>query len=280
MSNAEKGTRLQPKHRWTIDDIDFGMIDHALVKHDTLLFFMLASASFVEITSDLYTHNLVDYFHDDRDAVHWLSRHWQYEEVQHGEVLKTYVNTVWPEFDWQTAYDDFSREYSRCCTVEQLEPSPGLEMAARCVVETGTSCLYATLQTYTSEPVLKRITGYIRTDEVSHYKHFYRYFKAYNASERLSRRKILGALLRRISEIENEDGYYAFKHVYKVRHPDVEFSDTYYKEFSHQTNKLAQRYFPYRTAVKMFLQPLAMGGVFKRVAVPVLEHSAKLVMFR
>ena len=280
MSNAEKRTRLRPRRHWTIDDIDFGMIDHALVKHDTLLFFMLASASFVEITSDLYTHNLVDYFHDDRDAVHWLSRYWRHEEVQHGEVLKTYVNTVWPEFDWQAAYDGFSREYSQCCTLEQLESSPGLEMAARCVVETGTSSLYATLQTYVREPVLKRIAGYIRADEVSHYKHFYHYFKAYNASERLSRRKILTALLRRTSEIKNEDGYYAFKHVYKVRHPDVQFEDTYYKEFSRQTNKLAQRYFPYRTAVKMFLQPLGVGGTFKRMAVPVLEHSARLLMFR
>lgn len=280
MNCLENGVPPYKKAHWTIENIDFSGIKPSTVKSDALLFFMLASASFVEITSNLYTQNLVDYFRDNRNAVDWLSKYWQHEEVQHGEVLKTYVNTVWPEFDWQTAYDGFYRQYSKCCTLEQLEPSPALEMAARCVVEMGTSSMYMTLQAYAREPVLKQIVGHIKADEISHYKHFYNYFKMYNASERLSRRRILGALIHRISEIQNEDGYYAYKHVYNVRYPDIEFSDADYKIFVRSTKKLAQRYFPYRMAVKMFLQPLAVGKTFKKVAVPVLERSAKLLMFR
>jgi hypothetical protein len=97
------------------------------------------------------------------------------------------VQTVWPEFDWEAAYASFFSEYSRLCTVEELEDDRALELVARCVVETGTATYYQTLRDLTDEPVLAELTEHIRTDEVQHYKHFYRYFKEINAERNLSR---------------------------------------------------------------------------------------------
>ena len=57
---------------WSLDDIPFHEIDHDAVHDDEHLFFTLASASFIEITSDLYTENLIEFFRDDGEAVDWL----------------------------------------------------------------------------------------------------------------------------------------------------------------------------------------------------------------
>ena len=76
------------------------------------------------------------------EIVEWLESRWEREELQHGAALKRYVQTAWPDFDWEAAYKLFFAEYSQCCTVEQLAGTRALEMAARCVVETGTATFY------------------------------------------------------------------------------------------------------------------------------------------
>jgi hypothetical protein len=38
---------------WSIDDIPYETIDRSLVRDDRQLFYVVASASFIEITSDL-----------------------------------------------------------------------------------------------------------------------------------------------------------------------------------------------------------------------------------
>ena len=150
---------------WTLESLDFNRIDIPRVRQNEDLFFLLCSSSFVESGSDLYTHNLVEHFAGDEALQTWLSQHWEHEELQHGRALAAYVKAVWPEFDWDKGFAAFWAEYGAVCTSEQLETSRGLELAARCVVETGTASLYRALNDITDEPVLKQLTGHIKSDE-------------------------------------------------------------------------------------------------------------------
>jgi hypothetical protein len=68
-----------------------------------------------------------------------LAVKWEPEELQHGATLKRYVETAWPEFDWNTAYRAFFAEYSRCCETDRFASTQELELTSRCVVETGTA---------------------------------------------------------------------------------------------------------------------------------------------
>ncbi len=90
--------------------------DRAEIKAN-LLFYMVAAASFVEITSHLYTQNLVRYFATDTEMVGWLTRVWKREELGHGAALKRYVQTTWPAFDWEAAYARFYLDFEGECTV-------------------------------------------------------------------------------------------------------------------------------------------------------------------
>ncbi len=172
------------------------------VRGDRDLFYLLVSASFIESGSDTYAGNLATYYARVPDAAGWLSEHWEAEELQHGLALRRYVEHVWPEFDWERGYARFFGEYSKTCSIDQFEPTEGLEMAARCVVETGTAAYYRALEQASDEPVLRDLTRRISNDEVRHYKHFYHFFNRFAESERLGRLRVLGALARRLLEIK------------------------------------------------------------------------------
>jgi hypothetical protein len=63
---------LAPSTPWTIDDIPYHRTARERVRENRLLFYTVASAAFVEITSDVYTRNLVEYFRGDDESVGWL----------------------------------------------------------------------------------------------------------------------------------------------------------------------------------------------------------------
>jgi hypothetical protein len=191
---------------WRVEDIDLGAIDVARVRDDETLFFLVVTSGFVEIASDLYTRNLSEYYAGDAPLLAWLNGHWAQEEVQHGRALRAYARAVWPEFDWDRANASFFAEYGARCTLDEFEPTRALEMAARCVVETGTASYYRMLHDYTDEPVLKRITGHIRADEVRHYGYFLRFFEAYAARERPGRWRVARAVARRVAEAATTTG--------------------------------------------------------------------------
>jgi len=261
--------------RWSLADIPYDTIDPTRIAGDPYLFYMLAAASLVEINSDLYTRNLLEYFHDDTDVTNWLMQDWQHEEIRHGVALRCYVNTVWPDFDWDRSFLRFSADYARLCRPELLGPTQMLEFAARCVVETGTATLYTMLSRLSPEPVLTRLLYRIRSDEIRHYGHFYHFFLKYQARESHGYYAVARTLWHRVREIDNEDAYYAFRHVYQERHPERRFHEDAYRMFRKHYAALARRYYPYEMAAHMFLKPLGLNPHIKRVTLPLLTAGAK-----
>ena len=69
---------------WAIEEIPFNDVDRDQIHDDRQLFYCLAAASFVEITADLYTANLVEFYRGDDEVSGWLSQQWEPEELQHG----------------------------------------------------------------------------------------------------------------------------------------------------------------------------------------------------
>lgn len=265
---------------WSMDAIRYRDIVRAAVEEDELLFQIVASASFVEITSDLYTENLTEYFRDDPELVDWLAYHWEPEELQHGAALKRYVEAAWPEFDWQRAYAGFFAEYSRCCSLENLAPTRALEMVARCVVETGTASFYRMLAEASPEPILRQIAGNIAADEVRHYKNFYYFFRRYRASEHPGRTAVLKTLWDRAQEVDTEDAYIAFKHVFLTSKPEAEFHLADYEAFRNGVRRIGREYFPCGMALKMFLKPLGLAPAIGRVVLPSAAAATRLLLLR
>lgn len=264
---------------WTVEGLDFTRVEVARVRHNEDVFFLVCSASFVESGSDLYTRNLIDHFENDRELHDWLSQHWEHEELQHGRALAAYVRQVWPEFAWDQAFQAFWTDYGAMCTAAQLESSRGLELAARCVVETGTASLYRALNDLADEPVLRELTGYIKSDEVRHYKHFYRHFQRYREQEGLGRYRVFRAILRRVNEIRREDADIALRHVFNQCYPQQAGDEAAFRRIASRAQNLLRRHMPAEMTVKMLLKPLdlppRLQGALEK---PLAKLSEKLLL--
>lgn len=274
----QETTVLAPQ--WGLDQIPFELIDVPSVRSREDLFYLVIGASFVEIASDLYTHNLIQLFEGDDEVVQWLQNKWQHEEMRHGYALRDYAKYVWPEFDWQNAYDAFFEEYSAMCTMEEFEPTKGLEMVARCVVETGTATFYTALSQHSTEPVLSGIAARIRAEEVGHYKYFYQYFRHYQKQESASRWRVLGAIRRRIVEARNSDAEVALWHVYAQKHPeaDRQADKKAFQAVISGLGKAVKRHYPVNMAAKMVLRPLSLPPRVNQVVEGPLSRAASWLL--
>jgi hypothetical protein len=265
---------VHPQHRW-LDSIDWSAIRADAVGEPEALFYLVASASFVESTTDHYTANLIAQFDGDDEVTTWLEQYWLPEEMQHGRALRRYVEVAWPNFDWDQVYATFVEEFSTYCRTDRLEPTRAREMASRCVVEMGTAGFYTTLSRMTHDPVLVTIAQRIARDEIRHYKHFYRYFLRYQQTEPASRQAVCHALLNRLRMIDGEDSIIALKHLYRARHPGERMDNRACRRFRRRSRQLIQPHFPYRMCVQMLLKPLGLGPRTRRVAIPVTETLAR-----
>ena len=269
-------TEAKNQGHWNLSDIPFKDIDINAVHSDEFLFTTLASASFVEILTQTYSENLIQHFTGHTEITDWLKTHWQPEEIQHGQALKTYVNVVWPEFDWTGGHARFRDDYAACCTVEKLEPRQALELIARCVVETGTSTFYRAIHDYANEPVLRGLIEKIKSDEAAHYTFFRRHFDLLNVEKQHTASEVIATTWRRVREVRGEDVFIAFRHVHTTRNPDVPFNAAHWHAYNKQVKRLARHYYPYRMAIQMLLKPIPLTESIKRPVRWFLESLAKV----
>lgn len=262
-----------------IKDIDYDSIDTAKVKDNRFLFYLLTIASFIEITSETYATNLSDYYSDNPEAVKWINESWQNEEVQHGKALRAYILHVWPGFPWEQAYKRFLELYLPLCNTGSFQPTRGLEMLARMIVETGTSTMYRAFESYAKsfdEPVLAGLSHYIYKDEVNHYSYFDRYFKHYNQSEDLGRKEILKVIAQRLKDASSEDIEMGYQSIYELEH-EGEFKLSAYEAFKKELKGLAKKHYPYNMAIKMMMQPLNLNKAVEATISPIMLGAMKVL---
>lgn len=142
------------------------------------------------------------------------------------------------------------------------------------MVETGTATIYTMIRDLTDEPLLRRLTSLIRTDEVGHYSHFFQHFRRYRDSERLRRTQILRTLWSRVAEAGDEDAWYAFRSIHATVAPG-EDAEAAYRRYRVRAAERMRAHYPYGMAATMLLKPLALNRQFQRLAVPVVSAGAK-----
>lgn len=268
----------RPALPWRLADIPFHDIRLSRVRHDEALFFVLAGCSLMESGTDASMNMLGEYFSDRTDLAQWLGGCWRQEELQHGLALRTYVAQVWPEFEWEASFRNFRKECLARRRLGGLEPTPALELMARCVVETSTASLYKSLGDYTDEPVLKKLTGLMRADEVRHYQQFLGHYRRVCAGERNSRWRLVRTLSRRLAEINRGDAECALRNVFRSRYPHYALDSTLYRHISGDARALVARHLPRRMVVKMAIAPLDLPVAAQRCVVPPVSRAIQVLL--
>ena len=264
--------------RWRVEAIDWAGIDQSRLAGQEELFYLLAGASFIESGSDLYTRNLSDHYADYPEVAAWLREHWEHEELQHGRAFELYVKAAWPDFPWQTAFEGFIAEYGPLCSMDELEPNRALELAARCVVEMGTTTYYQTLRSLSTEPLLTELLGHIRADEVNHYKHFLAYFKLLNGQRPVGRARVARVLYKRLLELRESDSDVALRHVWAHKGGMFPEGAKSFEEISQRIYRLVSSSLPAEQAVRMLLKPLQLPHRLEKWLEPPFARLARRVM--
>jgi rubrerythrin len=268
--------RRPPRRHWSLDDIPWNEIRRDAVAGNEPLFQMLAAASLMESATDLYTANLIEYFVGDDEITSWLKDYWLPEELQHGRALRRYVETAWPDFPWDAVRHGFVAEFRPFCDAS-LEKARGLEMASRCVVETGTASFYTAMSRASAEPVLAQLTRRIAEDEIRHYKHFYYFFRKYRDRDRPRRWAVAAALWRRLRMTGGEDRIIVLKHVLAARQTGAPFDRRGYRRTRRHCRALLRPHFPVEMTVRMLLKPLGLGPRTLRATLPVAAAVTRAV---
>jgi hypothetical protein len=278
LSNEETGPASRAT--WSVDRIPYDRLDRSAVTEDMAFFYTVTSASLVEFASAVYADSLAELFADDDEVAGWLAGAWRSEELQHGEALKRYVRAAWPHFDWDEAYRGFVAELAPLYSIDRLAPTRTLEMLARCFVESGTATFYRTLSALAPEPIFRLVTTNIGSDEVRHYKHFYRYFLRYKAIEKPRATALFRMLWARSSEIDAEDLVYAVKHITRVCEPATPWRREGYEAVRNASFRMMRDHYPFRMAAKMLLKPLGVGPLTTRCVTPVAAAAARCFLMR
>jgi len=130
----------------------------------------------------------------------------------------------------------------------------------------------------TDDPVLRQLTRHISDDEVSHYKHFYRYLRKYQAREGQRRAGLARAMWNRVRMIDGNDTRIALRHIYCERHPGARFDERVFRQMRRAAGVMIGPHFPHRMCVQMLLTPLSLPHRTQRVLAPVLEAIARRVV--
>ena len=277
-SDGTLNAGIPAAHGWTLKSPAPEEIQRDRLGDEQAAFYLVTSASFIESGSQLYGQNLLAYFAEDAELSAWLQERWEPEERHHGQALRAYVEGAWPDFPWEAAFAEFMTEYSRSCTLEMLQSTPVLELAARCMVETGTSCYYRALRDAFSEPALVQLMDHIAGDEVGHYRQFYRFFRSHAQSEGFSRLAVARTLLSRLIENRTMDTDCAIRHVYQTGFRIAGCERLSPAQLRPLLQRTLRPHFPFRLAVEMLIRPLTLPTRLRKASTGFLVHMAPLFL--
>lgn len=162
--------------RWNMkSDIDWDKFDPGRVDPEILK--TVKAASLVEANAPDYVAYLSGVWADSPEMIKTLEV-WGREETQHGAALAKWAALADPSFDFDAALERFRKIQGIDTNASlSIRGSRTNELIARCVVESGTSSLYAAIRDKTDEPVLKQLAARIAADEFAHYGLFFKQSK-------------------------------------------------------------------------------------------------------
>lgn len=258
----------QSGQRWTLEELPWGAIRREAIEDEEELFYLITSASFTKTATYFYARDLTRYFSAYSEMAGWLERDWQQLELQHATALKRYIQAVWPEFDWDSAYEFFLKEFVVTARGRALASNHSLEMAACCALEMAAASYYSALRELSREPLLRLLAWHISADAMCNYQNFYRYFNQCRRVEQATRNQVLRAMWQRLKQLNSGDNAIAMKHVYGACHPDELFES--HTHMQKRCRRLVGRHVPRHMGVRMVLMLLELGPRVRNMASPVL----------
>lgn len=237
----------------------------APLREQRFLFYTLVSSSFIESAIETYVENLSLLFAGDAEVKDWLRDEWLAEEAQHGEITRELVRRIWPEYDWDAAYQEFWRRIPHQTTAH-LQSSCALEALSRCATETYTAMMYRCMASYAGDAALRRTLESMSSDEVRHFGAFRRIFHRYDAAEQHGAWTKLRTVLGRTEKLRGNDLGDLFDIMNAFWTGAPPFALQTFAQFRTSARPVVLRHFPIEETQRMLFAPLGLRGGWERLA--------------
>jgi hypothetical protein len=144
----------------------------ALVRFNGLVFHSLAIASLLESAAPKHAERLVRVFGAYPDVRLWLEGYWRPRRAALGAELAAYVEAIWPEFDRNSAWEEFDAAYRPRSGLDARDDGPALEALGACVSAAQAALFYRALAAGAEEPALRALARRAAGEHAGHFDCF------------------------------------------------------------------------------------------------------------
>ena len=213
-----------------------------MVRLNGMMFYSVGFASFLESTAPLDTTRLTRLSEGHPDVRLWLERVWLPGRAEHGRLLRDYIETTWPEFEWSSAYQEFCDSYGSRTAAHVGPPGLALEFFARCVTETSLAVFYRTLTKCADEPSLRGLTADAARNHTAYFNFFRSLFDRFSGRKRAGFAATCRTVLTSCRSAREVDVAVAFQPLAHHWHGGWVFPELSYPEFLARLAQLIKRH--------------------------------------
>lgn len=243
-----------------------------ITRHNGLIFYSLAAASFLETAIPLHANALVGIFAADHEVRNWIEQTWWPVKSAHARETRAYMEAMWPEFDWSSAYGEFYEAYRPLASLARAHRSPAHEALARCVAAAQAAAFYRSLGAIADDPALRRLVNEMSSDESAHFDYFRRVFERYGRSERLGLLATYRAIVANTTRARDVDVQLAFSRLNAPHWYDsLPFPELGYRDFVLRMSEVVRRHLPLGPAQRLLFRPWLQA---RRLTLPRVPMSA------
>ena len=214
----------------------------AMVRLNGMMFYSVAVASFFETVVPLDTTRLLKLSEGHAEVRLWLEQVWLPQRAGHGRLFRDYIQAIWPEFDWNSAYEEFGEAWNLRSAARVGPPGLALEVLARCVTETSLAVFYRTLAKSADDPSLGTLARHAAQDHAAHFNYFRGFYQCLGTGRRASLPTTCRAMLTSCRSAREVDMALAFQPLAHHWHGGWVFPELSYTEFLERLARLLKRH--------------------------------------
>lgn len=227
-----------------------------ITRHNGLIFYGLAAASFLETAIPLHANALLGIFADDQDMRHWIEQAWWPVKAAHARETRAYVEAMWPEFDWSSAYGDFYEAYRPLVCPGRAGYGPAHEALARSVAAVQATAFYRCLGTAADDPELRRLLYGMSGEEGAHFDRFRRAFEFHDRRDRLGLLTTYRTIVTCATRARDVDVQLVFSRLNAPHwYGSAPFPELEYRDFVLRMREVIRRHLPLGLAMRVLFRP-------------------------
>lgn len=227
-----------------------------VTRHNAVMFYGIAAASMLEGAVALRAGLLAAVPDEDRQFRTWIEQVWLPAKHAHAQRARLYVESMWPEFDWKAACEEFAADYRRVS--QAVSPGAGIaRVALACSMAAAQAAVfYRGLGAVADDPELRALLRQMAADEAVHFERFRDFYETRRKGERLGMLVVYRTLVSCASRARDIDVRLAFSRL-NGEHWDrsMPFQELDYGEFIVRMSGLVRRHLAVTPAQRLLFRP-------------------------